>query len=591
MQIFTFNFFYLKKSNRHHIAPIPNPQSPIPNLKSLIPILLFPFFLTAQSSGIPLHSPTYHILDRLDISSGVNSPIHPELKYFPRQDAADYALAVDTTSTRLTWRDYADLQYIFDDNNDCIADTSRFCRHNEKGLFKVFYKTPANLFEVNVKDFSMRVNPMFNFYLGQQKDDPELTFMNQRGLEVRGSVDDKVFFYTNIVESQARFGDYVTGRIEEFKAIPYAGNYKIYSPRVLDITNAYDFNQATAYISFKATKHIGVQLGHGKHFIGNGYRSVFLSDFSNYTFYLKLSTRVWRFHYQNLFLELSPSGANDLANNTRIPKKYMAAHYLNYRITPKLSVGLFEGTVFNRSEQFELQYLNPIILYRTIEAMIGSPDNVLLGFDARWNFLDHFQVYSQFILDEFLFSALVNPEEKGWWGNKYSWQIGTKYVNAFGVDHLDLQLEYNMVRPYTYSHSDSLNAYAHYNQPLAHPLLSNFKEVIFVARYQPLPRLSLSARYIYSNLGENTPTENWGANPLLSYENRVQDYGNVTGQGVAATLGIFGFDASWMIYHNLYADFKLLIRNKNSDDDARDLKTNLFGFGLRMNIWNENLDF
>jgi hypothetical protein len=585
MQIFTFNNFYLKKSNRHHVAPFPFPQS-------LISIFLFiPFFLSAQSSGIPLHSPSYHILDRLDISSGVNSPIHPELKFFPRQDAADYALAVDTTSTRLTWRDYADLQYIFDDNNDCIADTIGFCRRNDKGLFKVFYKTPANLFEVNVKDFNMRVNPMFNFYLGQQKDDPELTFMNQRGLEVRGSVDGKVFFYTNIVESQARFPDYVTERIKEYKAIPYAGNYKTYSPRVLDVTNAYDFNQATAYISFKATKHIGVQLGHGKHFIGNGYRSVFMSDFSNYAFYLKLNTRVWRFHYQNLFLELSPIGANDLSNNTRIPKKYIAAHYLNYRITPKLSVGLFEGTVFNRSEQFELQYLNPIILYRTVEAMIGSPDNVLLGFDARWNFLHHFQVYSQFILDEFLFSALVNPEEKGWWGNKYSWQIGTKYVNAFGVDHLDLQLEYNMVRPYTYSHADSLNAYTHYNQPLAHPLLSNFKEVICIARYQPIPRLSLSARYIHSNLGENTLTENWGANPLLSYENRVRDYGNFTGQGVAAALDIFGLDVSWMIYHNLYADFKLLLRNKDSADNARDLKTNLIGFGLRMNIWNENLDF
>jgi hypothetical protein len=34
-----------------------------------------------------------------------------------------------------------------------------------------------------------------------------------------------------------------------------------------------------------------------------------------------------------------------------------------------------------------------------------------------------------------------------------------------------------------------------------------------------------------------------------------------------------------------------MMRNKDSADDARDLKTNLFGFGLRMNIWNENLDF
>ena len=555
-------------------------------------IVFAPLWAVAQSSGIPLHAPTYHMLDRLDIMSGVNSPIHPELKFYPRQDAADYTLAVDTLSSRLSWRDCADLQYIFDDNNDCISETSRFCRQNEKGLLKVFYKTPANLFEVNTKDFTMRVNPILNLGVGQQKNDPELTFVNQRGLEVRGEVDGKVFFYTNIVESQARFADYVTQRIEDVKAIPYAGNYKQYTPRVIDVTNAYDFNQATAYIGFQATRHIGLQLGHGKHFIGNGYRSVFLSDFSNYAFYLKLNARVWKFHYQCLFQELSAAGSNNFGGgNQRIPKKYVAAHYLNYRITPKLAIGLFEATVLNRSEQFELQYLNPIILYRTIEGMIGNPDNVLLGLDARWNFLDHFQLYSQFLLDEFLFSSLVRPEEKGWWGNKFSWQAGAKYINAFGVDHLDLQLEYNTVRPYTYSHNDPYNSYTHYNQPLAHPLLSNFKEVICVARFQPIPRLNLSARYVHADLGENTPTENWGADPLLSYENRVQDYGNFTGQGVAATIDLVGLDASWMLYHNLFVDLKLLLRNKDSADDARDLKTSLFGLGFRMNIWNENLDF
>lgn len=556
----------------------------------LSPFLLSPSLLSAQSSGIPLHAPTYHILDRLDILSSATSLIHPELKFFPRQDAADYALLLDSSEAELTWRDRADLQYVFDDNNDCVADTG-LCRSNRKGLFKVFYKTPANFFEVNTAHFKMRVNPIFNFQIGQQKDDSELLFLNQRGLEVRGSVDDKLFFYTNLVETQARFADYATERVEAFNAIPYAGNFKRYNPRVLDVTDAYDFNQATAYLSFQATRHVGIQLGHGKHFIGNGYRSMFLSDFSNYAFFLKLNTRVWKFHYQNLFLELSPFGANDFGNNTRIPKKYVAAHYLNYRITPKLAVGLFEATVFNRSQQFELQYLNPLILYRTVEGMIGSPDNVLVGLDARWNFLNRFQLYGQVMVDEFLFSALVKPEEKGWWGNKQGFQAGLKYINAFGADHLDLQLEYNTVRPYTYSHGDSLNAYTHYNQPLAHPLLSNFNEIVSILRWQPVPRLSLTARHIHAKTGENTPAENWGANPLLANGSRVQDYGNETGQGVAATIDIFGLDASWMLYHNLFVDLKILLRKKDSADDARDLKTNLFGFGLRMNIWNENLDF
>ena len=49
-------------------------------------------------------------------------------------------------------------------------------------------------------------------------------------------------------------------------------------------------------------------------------------------------------------------------------------------------------------------------------------------------------------------------------------QLGAKYVDAFGINNLDLQLEMNRVRPFTHSHNDSISNYTHYNQPLAHPL-------------------------------------------------------------------------------------------------------------------------
>lgn len=558
----------------------------------VITCLLFAFasLLYSQSSGIPLHAPSYQIIDRTEILSGMESQIHPELKFFPRSDAAEYALKLDTINF-LSRREREDIQYLLNDNNDCLPDTSHCYIRNHKKLLKAFYRSPANLFEVNTKDFSLRVNPMFNFEIGQQQGDADLVFVNQRGLEVRGEVDHKVFFYTNLVESQARYPDYVRNWEQQFNALPGSGQYKTYTPRFPSVRNAYDFNTATAYLGFNVTKHIGIQLGHGKHFIGNGYRSLLLSDVGNQTFYLKLNTRVWKFHYQNLFLELSPTGIKDSAPNERIPKKYAAIHYLNYKITSKLAIGLFEATIFNRSRQFEFQYLNPVILYRTVEGMIGSPDNVLIGFDGHWNLFRHIQLYGQVLIDEFIYSALVNPAEKGWWGNKFGTQAGLKYMNVFGVDHLDLQLEWNRVRPYTYSHYDSLNSYTHYNQPLAHSLWSNFNEFIGIARYQPLSRLWINARLIHAKTGDNTPTQNWGSNPLLGYGTRVMDYGNTLGQGIGARLDIYGLDATWMLYHNLFVDLKFLYRRKNSEDDALDLNTKVYSLGLRMNIWNQNLDF
>jgi len=557
----------------------------------LLLLLLLRLPLLCQTSGIPLQSPSYPILDRLEILSGIESPIHPELKYYNRRDAARYALRLDSlVSNQISSRDHADIQYLLDDSNEWLADTSRLLRPtSRRGILKYFYQTPANFFEVNTPYFRLRANPMLNFHLGREQGDVELVFQNQRGFEVRGEVDRKLFFYTNLVETQARFPRYVSQRVGEFLAVPGAGFFKGYNSTLFDIQNGYDFNVATAYLGFQASRHFGVQIGHGKHFIGNGHRSMFLTDFSAPTFFFKLDTRVWKFHYQNLFLELSPVSQINIPDGTILPKKYVAIHYLNYKVTPRLAFGFFEATVFNRSRQFEFQYLNPVIFYRTVEGMIGSPDNVLLGFDGRWNMLRRVQLYGQVILDELVASEIFSGS--GWWANKWGIQAGVKYVNVLGLDHLDFQMEHNRARPFTYSHSDPSNSYTHYNQPLAHPLGANFKETLVLLRWQPFSRLSLQARFIHAYIGENTPTANWGGNPLLDYNTRVQDYGNEIGQGVAGKIDLLGLDASWTLWHNVFVDFKFLYRKKDSDDDSRDGSARVFGAGLRVNMWNPNMDF
>ncbi len=576
----------LSKASVNCPCQLPRPR-PLP---LLLPLLL-PLPLLAQNSGLPLNSPSYQILDRLEILSGVNSPIHPELKPFTRRDVAAYAISLDSLGVdRLSSQDRRDMQYLLDDNNEYLADTSRFLRHtSRKKLLRYFYQSPANFLEVNTPDFKLRVNPMLNFQLGQEQGDAELVFQNQRGLELRGEVDHKLFFYTNLVESQARFPHYVTQRVDSFLAVPGAGFYKNYKSDYFDIKDGYDFNVANAYLGFQASKHFGIQLGHGKHFIGDGYRSMFLSDFGAPSFYLELDTRVWRFHYQNLFMELSPVSQRAIPDGTLLPKKYAAMHYLNYKVNSRLAFGFFEATIFNRSKQFEWQYLNPVIFYRTVEGMLGSPDNVLLGMDGRWNLFKRFQLYGQLMLDELVASEIFSGS--GWWANKWGIQAGVKYINAFGIEHLDLQLEHNRARPFTYSHYDPANSYTHYNQPLAHPLGANFAETICLLRWQPIHRLTLQARYLHAIAGENSSTENWGGNPLLDYDTRVQDYGNEIGQGVKATINLIGLDASWALWHNLWADLRFLYRGKDSNDPARNQDTKVISAGIRMNIWNPNLDF
>ncbi len=584
-------------------------------LCAFLPVFVAATF--AQGTGLPLGSEAYHILDRLQIKTGQEAPFHSAMKYYTRGAALRYAMALDSVRPSLSVLDLADLEYLYKDNNEWLGEApfattlggrreslragesltqverslkdTRYVR-SRKPVLGVFYHTPANLIEVNEKYFHLRVNPLLNLNLSPVTNEDQKVFINQRGVELRGGIDDRIYFYFNILESQAGFPEYVNQRIRRDRALPGAALYKPYNSSVFNIKDGYDFLNGQGYVGFNITRHVGAQFGYGRHFIGNGYRSMLLSDFAHNYPYLRLNWKVWKLHYQNLFAELDIRSANDTRDGVLLSKKYMAAHHLSINLGKNLNVGVFETVIFGRPNRFALHYLNPVILYRVVEQATGSPDNVLIGVDGRWNLARRIQLYGQFILDEFVFRELVT-ENRGWWANKYGIQAGLKYVDAFGVDHLDLQGEFNMARPYNYSHRDSTGSYTHHNQPLAHPLGANFREALFIARYRPLPRIYVEGRYVHSRVGEDAPGLNWGNNILLDHDTRVQDYGNDTGQGVGATIALAGLDVSYLLAHNVFLDVQYFYRKKTSDDPVRNNSLQYIGAGVRVNLARLRMDF
>lgn len=565
--------------------------------------------LLAQSPYVPFNDIYYHWLDRVDVLYDNPQNLHYALKGISRKDIAELVCTLDSLYPDISPRDQADLQWLLNDNNDYVneepfkeketkdssnifysfqeTEESRlYPQKSRKPILKHFYRTPAQLFEVNSGDFSLRVNPLLNFRLAGNSNDDLLLFENQRGISIRGAIDSKVYFHTDILESQARYPQYVIDFRNKFTAVPGAGFYKTYSSSLFDTKNAVDFLLATAYVGTSISKHVQIELGHGRHFIGNGIRSLFLSDFSTDYFYLKLNTRVWKFHYQNIFGELLQRRRN--TGDLLLPKKYFAAHYLSLNITQNFYLGLFETVVFSRENQFELQYLNPVILYRTVEGSIGSPDNVLLGLDLKYNLWKKLSLYGQFILDEFKIGEI--KAKSGWWANKYALQLGIKAFDILGVSHLDAQLEYNVARPYTYSHRTGLAHYSHYNQSLAHPLGANFREGILRIRYQPTANLFFTLRALSMHTGEDIDTLNYGSNILIANDNRVQDYDNEILQGVKADITMLGFDVSYQVKHGLFLDVFYQSRNKKSALEIRNQKNKYMGAGVRWNLgrrWNE----
>ncbi len=484
----------------------------------------------------------------------------------------------------LTRVDQYNLQRIMANNLEYLPDSLRVGFQTKKPVLKNFYTSPANLYEVHVKDFDLVINPVIQVTVSKEKDNSESLFQNTRGLTLRGRIANKIGFATYLTDNQERLPFYVRDFVSARKAVPGAGFYKDFK------TTGYDYFDARGYLTFNVTKYIDVAFGYDRNFIGNGYRSLLLSDVGNSNLFLKLNTRIWKFNYQNLFMELH--NADNRSGDRLIGKKYAAMHHLDVAVTKWLNVGLFEGVVFGRPNRFDFGYLNPIIFYRSVEQQNGSFDNSVAGLDVKANLPHKIQVYGQLMLDEFLLSEIKN--NRGWWANKWGLQFGAKYIDAFGIPNLDLQLEHNRVRPFTYSHRDSVANYTHYNQPLAHPLGANFREWIAIARYQPAPKWQITGKLIAYTQGRDSSDRSFGSN--IFYPNvppfRQADFGYEIGSGWKTSVFIGSFLVAYEWRENLFFELSALVR-KQETKTAPIISGNtaVISFGLRWNMHRREFDF
>lgn len=550
-------------------------------------IAVFPLISYSQSTYLPQGNKHQPFLDRLEIRLQRNLQLNVEsVKSLNRRTAVSVGEYADSLNRagelELSGVDRYNLQSLLMNNSEWVqGDKSSFL--SRKSLWSTFYKTKANMVEVNEKDFFLAANPVFQGQVSEATDyDGKMIFLNTKGVAVRGMIANKIGFSAYAVDNQERGPLFLQERIAATNAVPGVGFYKRYNQ------TGVDYFDARGSINFTAAKYLDFQFGYDKQFIGNGYRSLFLSDFGNSYLFLKISTRIWKFDYTNLWMELTPQTIRINSGDKLLDKKYAAVRHLSLQATKWLNVGLFEAVTFGRRNHFDFTYLNPVMFLRVSEQQNGSADNAIVGFDFKANVARKFQFYGQWTIDEFVQKEL--RAGKGWWGNKFGVQLGAKYIDAFKVKNLDLQGEVNLVRPFTYSHHDSISNYTHYNQPLAHPLGANFVEAIGIIRYQPVPKLTTSARVIIWNQGTDTANSNFGTDIFKMNYTRNGDYGFKLPAGPKST----GLNAqllvSYELRENLFVDGSVLVRRLKSDV-ITDRNTSLFTLGLRLNMYRREYDY
>lgn len=507
----------------------------------------------------------YHLVDRQEILEGrFNPEVHTSVKPYNRSRSLflpiKEASKVDEFNTR-----YLSMDHPF--QTDSLV--------TNKGVFHSFYITPSAFYIVNQSDLQLIVNPLLNFGLGNDSG-----FVNTRGIEIRGSIGQKVGFYANISENQHRPFNHLIQHTLDHGVINGATFIKPYD------NGSYDYFNAVGYFTFSPIKEIMFQFGQDRNFIGNGIRSMILSDQAAAYPFAKIKTKVWKLHYTNLFSQMVDF--TGLPEGKALNRKFSALHHLSVNVTDNLNIGFFENVIFDRldsneSNNFDIQYLNPLIFYRSVEHSLNSTDNVLLGLDFKWNSFNRFSLYGQLVFDEFVKDEFVRFTDH--WSNKWAYQLGLKYINVGNVSNLDLQLELNQARPFVYSHKFQAQNWAHYNQAMAHPLGANFREFIAVVRYQPADRLNLSFTLVKSKQGlDSNGTNIYGANIFVDNRGVLNRENAPMFQGILSNNQLLSFEASYMLYHNLFIDGGAHYVTRSGEDSYLLVET-----GLRLNMRKRNL--
>ncbi len=384
-----------------------------------------------------------------------------------------------------------------------------------------------SLFSFKGNGYSFLVDPLFNFSIGQNANGRNL-YANTRGIRLMGLIGEKVAYQTSLYLSEDRVPEYMDSLGRASRVLP--GRFVFGNTGSL-----YQFAYVTGYLSYSPSRNFNLQVGNDRQFIGEGYRSILLSDYAPPFAYFKLTTEAGPIRYTNLYTQMIDNRSPRVSRMLGKPAKYVVMHHLDVRLSKRLQAGFFQSVVTAARDTsgnyrgFDLQYLNPIIFLTPVEFSLGSPDNTLLGTSLKFKLSSTDQLYGQFLLDELKFSEFF--KQRGWWANKYSVQVGYKSYKFAGVDGLFARLEGNLVRPYTYSHWGPEQSYVHNNLPLAHPLGSNFAEILTQWRYKS-NRWLINAQLHYAITGSDTAGRNYGNEPDKNHDLYVNTYDNVIGQGL-----------------------------------------------------------
>ena len=226
-------------------------------------------------------------------------------------------------------------------------------------------------------------------------------------------------------------------------------------------------------------KQLTISTGNNQHFIGDGHRSLLLSDHSYSAPYIMADWKInskFRFTYmRSKLMNLARRPFTSSAESYYEAKGY-SVNYFTYQPNTKINLSLFEGAIWNRGDSISSHsshpmFYNPVPVLSTVTLKDKNELNSILGINVGVQVANNHRAYGQFAMNGSSFKEI-------------GFQLGYRGYDFFGLQDFMIQAEYNYVPNGLYESNNSRLNYSHYNMPLAHSRGNGFQEFLIRSNYE-----------------------------------------------------------------------------------------------------------
>ena len=437
------------------------------------------------------------------------------------------------------------------------------------------------LFEIRGDDYYLKISPAIDFSMGQDLNDTisRRLFQNTRGVHVEGTLFSNFSFSTALYENQGRYVNYETAYYASLGEL-YPGSDSTYAPHNAVIPgggrtkpfkgDGFDYAYAVGYFVYAPFKFLSVTAGNNAQFVGDGHRSILLSDNSYSAPYFRVDWKIspkFSFSYmRSRHMNLLRRPASGSVESYYEAKGY-SVNYFTYKPIDKISISLFESGEWSRGDSITSKnshplYYNPVPFLSGL-ALQGKNEVVsLLGLNLSYQVANHHRLYGQVAINDF--------DTK-----KAGFQLGYRGYNYFGLKDFMLQVEYNNVANRMYENDNRRLNSVHYNLPLAHVKGNGFQEFVLRTNYE-IKRVYAEVTAVYYLLS------NYSSTALLPYH-VAQTPSTNTVMFTSVELGYrFNRKMNFSVFGNW---------TYRTIDDPNMLTANHFNIGIRTGFINHYKDF